>query len=367
MFKLTLIARQALLRTMEGWQQTSLLFPKTKAFACSPSISRPHAAMNLTRNKHRTSFHTLSASFTMPKLGSGHLALEFLKKTGPRVCVFSFPFLKTQISTGIHDIPAKLNSICPQFELWNSWLGESQKYDPTSVVTNDSGSQDDEHDQDAEEEGAADNVGRIVDGDNGGPDADLDLEITESIGTSPRAGELDLSPSAGAKSARSRGAGVQHVVAAAGAAKAALSSAIKGPVVSSPSVTTTSSSSNQSGRQSSFDAVYAKCSDNKVQTMKDIQASKNQCALLQQNREHHFQSQKLLLEATVADEERKVRQKIEFEKNVATLFVQDASGELARNYLALLREQEGARSAAVSSNASSPLQQFAAQFGRPLE
>ena len=71
-------------------------------------------------------------------------------------------------------------------------------------------------------------------------------------------------------------------------------------------------------------------------------------------------------------DERKVKReikikKIEFEKNLATLFVQDASGELARNYLALLREQEGARSAAVSSNASSPLQQFAAQFGRPLE
>ncbi len=89
---LLLIARQALLRTMEGWQQARLLFPKTKDSACSPSISRSHAAIRLTRNKHRTSIHTLSASFTRPKLGSAHLALAFLKKTDARVCVFSLCF-----------------------------------------------------------------------------------------------------------------------------------------------------------------------------------------------------------------------------------------------------------------------------------
>ena len=225
------------------------------------------------------------------------------------------------------------------------------------MVTNDSGSEDDEHDHDAEEEGAAD-IGRIVNCDDGGADADLDA-ASESVGQSPR--EQDLSLGIGAKRSRSRGADVQHVVAAAGAAKAALSSAIKGPVISSPSVTSTSSS----GRQSSFDAVYAKCSDNKVQTMKDIQTAKSQCALLQQSREHHFQSQKLLLESAAAAEDRKVRQKIEFEKNVANLFVQDASGDLARNYLALLREQEEARDAHVSN--ASPFQQFAAQFALTRE
>ena len=102
------------------------------------------------------------------------------------------------------------------------------------------------------------------------------------------------------------------------------------------------------------------CSENKVQSMKEIQTSKSNCALLQQAREHHFQSQKILLEANSAQEERKVRQKIEFEKNVATLFVQDSSGDLARNYLALLREQQPA-----VDSAPPQLQFFASQFAQP--
>jgi hypothetical protein len=353
---LYLIARQALLRTVEGWLVASLLFPKTKDSPCSPSISRPHAAMLLTRNKHRTSIHTLSASFTMPKIGSVHLALALLQKIKPRVCVFSFPLLKSHMSTGIHDIPGKLNSICPSFDLWNSWFGESQKYDPTSVVTNDSQSDQGEndeqgHDRQEDEVVALERGGDAVNADDGGPDAHLD---SSSVAASPRDNSRDIRADA---------------VAAAGAAKNALSKHIKSPgpvpVVTSPSLASSSSGSfGQSGKTASFDAVYAKCSENKVQTMKDIQTSKRDCALLQQSREHHFQSQKILLEANAANEDRKVRQKIEFEKTLATLFVQDSSGDLARNYLALLRDHRQ-QEAAVDSAPPAHLQSFASQFAQP--
>jgi hypothetical protein len=53
---------------------------------------------------------------------------------------------------------------------------------------------------------------------------------------------------------------------------------------------------------------------------------------------------------------------IEFEKNVATLFVKDETGNLARSYLALLREEETGRSAAGDTT---HLQLFAAQFTPP--
>ncbi len=251
-------------------------------------------------------------------------------------------------------------------------MGESQKYDPSSIVCGDTDSEaehdgENKLDQDAEgaadrDDGAAGNIDRHVDDVTGGADGTLDYTgATESVAASPRAGNQDGSPLVAFKSPQIRGAVVRDVVAAAGAAKAALSNAIKGPVVSSPSVT--SSSSGHSGK-SNFDVVYAKCSENKVQSMKEIQTSKSNCALLQQAREHHFQSQKIIIEAQGAEEDRKVRQKIEFEKNVATLFVQDSSGGLARSYMALLREHERALHGAAASN-SGLIDRFASQFGRP--
>jgi hypothetical protein len=246
-------------------------------------------------------------------------------------------------------------------------LGESQKYDPSSVVEGVS-SDDDNVDNVAQSQGddvrepASDNENESrVDSVTGGADARLG---TESVAASPGgAGETDLSPSSTIR--RAAGAQrviVQEAVAQAGAAKAALASAIsKAPVVSSPSLSSSSSGQTGTGKSSNFDTVYAKCSEAKVAAMKEIQTQKSQCVLMQQAREHHFQSQKIMLEAKASQEDRKVRQKIEFEKNIATLFVQDETGNLARNYLQLLRANEQGDGAAADT---SEIQMFAAQFSR---
>jgi hypothetical protein len=257
--------------------------------------------------------------------------------------------------------------MCPQFELWNSWFGESQKYDPTSIVVNSSESEKD--DVASETAGCGDIVERFVDEVDGGADAAFCVdEVAENAGgasvsqaASPHAcvtGAGNRKRSNGAQNAD-----VEVCVARAGAAKSALSNVIKNPVVSSPSVTSSSSGAH-SNRSATFDIVYAKCSENKVQSMKDIQASQNQCQLLQQSREHHFQSQKILIEASAAQEERVVRQKIEFEKNVANLLIADTSGGLARNFMTLLREEE-ARRESLSSSKSEAVAQFAALFALP--
>jgi hypothetical protein len=46
---------------------------------------------------------------------------------------------------GIHSMPAKLESMCPHFEVWYSYFGHLQKFNPSSVVTS-SEYHDDDHD-----------------------------------------------------------------------------------------------------------------------------------------------------------------------------------------------------------------------------
>jgi len=80
------IALQVLHKTMVGWRQARLLFPKSVDLRCLQSIFRTLLAMHSTKNKHTTSFRTLSASFTLPKPGSERLVSESLMRTEHVVC-----------------------------------------------------------------------------------------------------------------------------------------------------------------------------------------------------------------------------------------------------------------------------------------
>lgn len=299
-----------------------------------------------------------------------------------------FSFAKNEIScipTGICDIPSKLNDMCPQFELWNSWFGEHQKYDPSSVV--ESVSDDDFFAKEDEglpedEYALAANAVRDVDEVEGGSDAalievfdaadDASLDTVAAEGVRSTAGPRSMTASSVNTSPRnvvqspvhsctgtkrnSGGAPIgsaAFVVQSAAAAKQALQSVIASPTVAGSSQASSNSS------KSSFDAVYAKAAENKVQCLKEIAQTKAECQLKLQMNDQRFQTQRLLLEGKIGNEERRMKQKIEFEKNIANLFVADNTGGLAQNYMLLLRAEEERQRHRVDS-ADAALDAFAA-------
>lgn len=265
--------------------------------------------------------------------------------------------------SGIKDIPAKLNWMCPSYDLWNSWFGNWQKYDPASIIASvsgdgsgDVGSGDVDASEDGDAEGSPANGDRddvladradAVDSFTGGADAadvtlgDVSSQVTSSSVTSPSA--------PGAK--QSAASAASNAVATLAQSRAALAQTVARPVVSSPSL----ASSSGSGGSKNFDVVYAKTQENKMFALRDIEKSKCDAALSQQSAEHafqfkhaqdvegwkaqsasklqrsehEFQARRDALVAAGSAQERVVRQKIEFEKNVASLLVADTSGKLA--------------------------------------
>jgi hypothetical protein len=268
--------------------------------------------------------------------------------------------------------------MCPNYEMWNSWFGEHQKYDPTSIVQSNFAADGEDADTNAVEvhddaeagvqEGNSefDNIG--LEG-GGGPDGGLEAvhdaaavathEASSSqnkagsvppspIGVSPRAGSKRVAPAAVPSVALLQAA---H-------AKQQLQTIIANPpVVSSPSQSSSSSS------KQTFDAVYAKAAESKVICLKDIAKTQAANAMDIQRGEHHFQGQKLILEMRVATEERKTRQKIEFEKNIANLLVADSSGKLAQDFMTMLRNEQQ-RQASLQSAGDEALVAFTNSLSR---
>ena len=245
--------------------------------------------------------------------------------------------------------------MCPNYDLWHSWFGAHQKYDPSSIVQSSVVEEDGEGGDEDDAEGDGGEEEKRVDEVDGGPDGALSEEIVQegaanatrdavlSAGnkvagsvppTSPVA--VAVSPRAGVKRSAGGNAAVSSVALTnAASAKAQLQSIIgTQPVVTSPSQSTSSSG------KSSFDAVYAKAAESKVIALKEIAHTQATNALEVQKGEHHFQAQKLVLEMRVATEERKSKQKIEFEKNIATLLVADRTGQLAKDFMSVLREEQ---------------------------
>lgn len=245
--------------------------------------------------------------------------------------------------------------MCANYDLWHSWFGAHQKYDPSSIVQSsvvevygECGDEDDAEGDGGEEEKRVDDL-------DGGPDGALSEEnVQEGAANATRDAVLSagnkvagsvpptspvavvVSPRAGVKRSAAGNAAVSSVaLSSAATAKAQLQSIIgTQPVVTSPSHSTSSSG------KSSFDAVYAKAAESKVIALKEIAHTQATNALDVQKGEHHFQAQKLVLEMRVATEERKSKQKIEFEKNIATLLVADRTGQLAKDFMSVLREEQ---------------------------
>jgi hypothetical protein len=256
---------------------------------------------------------------------------------------------------GITDIPAKLRDICPQFELWDSWFGSWQKYQPSSVVASAATF---EEDSESDEENR-ELVIRVCDDQTGGPDAELDDQSTASSPvTSPKSSKGLGSSAAATPVVASSAAASAPTVNAVAAQKKQLQQAVisRMPVVSSPSVPSSNSSSGKSG---SFDVTYAQTQEKKFMCMKDIENAKCESARLLQNEDHLFQTQSArdielhkretlkmqqsaehafqarrdAISAASGAQERIVRQKIEFEKNVASLLIEDHTGKLADDFL----------------------------------
>lgn len=141
----------------------------------------------------------------------------------------------------IHTIPAKLEAMCPNYEVWASYFGHLQKFNPASVVSSatrglddddaerNDGSADDEVGSDAEKEseliegivaeGADAQLEDQVQGEGDGPDGSSELGGDSSLGDSssfgvgsPRGGGVgtpSATPSRGS-TVRGRGGAVQQ-------------------------------------------------------------------------------------------------------------------------------------------------------------
>jgi hypothetical protein len=266
--------------------------------------------------------------------------------------------------------------MCPHYDLWNSWFGNWQKYDPTSVIVSCGG----DNAADATEgDDAADCQHLVIDGrddavnsQTGGADGenvdDINADDDDALSSlrsspvvSPRIAahgtkkKSDPSPVKGAPASPVNSAATA-VTNLAQTKRLLAQTVAKPPVVSSPSLSTSGSGS---GSSKNFDAVYAKAQENKMQCLRDIEHSKCEAARSQQSAEHafqfqharevedmkresalmqlraeqEFQARRDALVAAGSAQERVVRQKIEFEKNVASLMVADHSGNLADAYL----------------------------------
>jgi hypothetical protein len=275
--------------------------------------------------------------------------------------------------SGIHDVPAKLNWMCPSYDLWNSWFGNWQKYEPASIIVSavgDDGVECSEGECAAAVEGddadehneVVDRREDAVDSQTGGADgvglaADEEQSSMLSSPTvmSPVAAGVSPVPAVGGGRKRPPATPASTAVATLAQSRAALAQTVaKPPIMSSPSV-----SSSGSGSSKNFDVIYARAQENKmfclrdierskcdaarshqsaehafqIQHAQDVEALKTESALKQQRREHEFQARRDALVAAGSAQERVVRQKIEFEKNVASLLVADSSGKLADVYL----------------------------------
>ena len=266
---------------------------------------------------------------------------------------------------GIRTIAQKLDSICPQFETWNGWFGHLQKFNPTSIMSSSGGGLEMSGD---EEDGSGGN-GRDVDGDgeNGGeeqPEAEAedfgeriaavvstgaDAEIDDTAGSEVVAPpdtngtdiQADLSPRRGSSVSRarggSRGGGRQPALPSqpqlppgGGLSTAATSLA---NLIASPN---NSVASSPQSKAASFEATYASVktsvSRDTIHSNHVLARERDVAALEQQRREHAFHAQSTALQLFFTEksnaEERRVRQKVEFQKNCTELLLKDQSGGL---------------------------------------
>ena len=240
---------------------------------------------------------------------------------------------------------AKLEGMCASYELWDSWYGAKQKYNPSNVQTNSQTSPVDLEEEENGDDGDNDKYEEHeqVDDQDGGADGQRDdAEVAASAD-----GELDP------PSAQDTGGGNGNVLGGGGevrlpavspaaalptnrqtqmkSAKAAAQTAsekVTAAISSSPTSTST--------KADKFDATYASVQNKKVDAMHSLETMRIQHAVQQQSREQIFQAKTIgwQMHSKEADAkaERRVRQKINYENNLTQLMLKDASAEAIDEY-----------------------------------
>ena len=297
----------------------------------------------------------------------------------------------SDFAKGIRSMPQKLESMCPQYEVWSTWFGHLQKFNPASVIASSSQGVD-EHEgaSDADDASQGDLIDRQM---QNGDDADIDLQVQDEerenavasprssaavpdgaaavpdgdvLGAAPLSRPISSPAASGGGGAIGRGGSAAvrkeqsaHQLAN---AKQALDNAVACVPGSGTSTPRSGSGS------SSFEATYASvktsiCRDQinsqtsisrsqissqdsiarqKVESQEKIERAKLDAARDIQRREQDFQAQLNAINVLAADQrdkdERRVKQKIEFQNNVTQLLIKDETGELAKKLVAATQE-----------------------------
>ena len=275
-------------------------------------------------------------------------------------------------------MPAKLEHMCPSYELWDQWFGSKQKYNPSNVQTNaredlELSSVDEADDEEGQARGM--DLAQTNDTD-GGRDAMLDADAANGGGEGEGEGEGEgraassMRPTNPPQSPRAQSSPLgqpsprppvarqppqrqppqrqqQQQAAAAAAASAA---AVNAAVSTSPST---------AAKADKFDATYSAVQHKKIEMMQHVEQSRCANAIEMQMRDHMFQAKLVGLQQQCKDEdaqaERRLRQRISYETNLAQVLQKDTSGQLADDFDRRIQRQlslEATREHSQGSNAS---------------
>jgi hypothetical protein len=287
---------------------------------------------------------------------------------------------------GITTMPAKLENMCPSYELWDQWFGSKQKFNPSDVQTN--ARVFEEEDVDGQNRLGMPDPTDVAFPSDGGADAQLDELGVEDVGDenigndesgrqdgvvdnngdgvtgvqgsssnssvqSPRGGVPRSSPHAspnGHQSPRSavapgqRQQQVQLATAEAQAAQAAVAAAV-------------STSPSTAAKADKFDATYSAVQHRKIEMQHTIEQSRCANAILLQSRDQKFQARLISAQQQCKDQdaeaERRLRQRISYETNMTQLLVKDASGALANDFDRRIQAQQDREDRRLQSQNSS--------------
>jgi len=285
----------------------------------------------------------------------------------------------SDFAKGIRSLPQKLESMCPQFEVWLSYFGHLQKFNPTSVLSNsvqeigdddesNAGSDEGDREEFIESQlltGSDANIDSQVEdeanavGDHSHQSSAIS-EIAEAPRTPVRANS-QAAPGSGGSAIASGGGGAVRVAPRKDKDNAAQQlttarDALNQAVSMVPSITSSASRSGSGSFESTYASVKTSISRDQISSQTSISrdqiSSQNSIArekneaLIKieeakliaaqelQRREQNFQAQLNAINVLAAEQrdkdERRVKQKIEFQNNVTQLLIKDPSGELSR-------------------------------------
>jgi hypothetical protein len=291
---------------------------------------------------------------------------------------------ESDFAKGIRSLPQKLESMCPQFEVWQSYFGHLQKFNPTSVLSNsvlefgeddesNAGSDDGDREEFIESQlftGSDANIdSQVEDEANAVGDHPHQSSGISDTSEAPRTPQVRANFQSGPGSGGSASAGGGGVGAARVASRKDKNNAAQQLTTARDALNQAVSmvpgsglSASRSG-SGSFEATYASVktsisrdqisSQNSIsrdqissqtsiarennETLVKIEEAKLITAQEIQRREQKFQAQLNAINVLAAEQrdkdERRVKQKIEFQNNVTQLLIKDPSGELSKKLI----------------------------------